>query len=75
MKHDLNYKYKISRDIEILFKKMYANMDTLVTQIAWMRDNGSDYEKLIDEAYVLTKDSFKIILQCRALKGKLEDDT
>jgi len=49
-------------------------MESLVNQIAWMRDNGSDYEQLIDEAYFLTKDSFEIVVQCRALRDILEDE-
>jgi hypothetical protein len=64
----------MNKDLEILFKKISANMESLVNQIAWIRDNGSDYEQLIDEAYFLTKDSFEIVVQCRALRDMLEDE-
>jgi len=65
----------MNKDLEILFQKISSNMETLQNQIAWIKDNGYGLynAQLIDEAYFLTKDSFEIVVQCRALRDMLEE--
>ena len=64
----------MNKDLEILFKKISANMESLQNSINYIKEAILDNDELIHETYFLTLDTFQIVVQCRALRDMLEDE-
>ena len=63
----------MNKDFDKLFKLMEKQFEVLDNSISFITGTVDDIEELTGETYLMTKDTFELLLLCRALRDMLED--
>ena len=64
----------MSKDFDKLFKLIEKQFEVLDNSISFITGTVDDIEELNGEAYLMTKDTFELLLLCRAMRDMLEDE-
>lgn len=63
----------MSKDFEQLYYLIEKQFDVINNSLSFITGTVDDMGELIDETYLLTKDSFELLLLLRALRDMLEE--
>ena len=63
----------MSKDFDKLFKLIEKQFEVLDNSISFITGTVDDIEELNGEAYLMTKDTFELLLLCRALRDMVEE--
>ena len=63
----------MSKDFDKLFKLIEKQFEVLDNSISFITGTVDDIEELTGEAYLMTKDTFELLLLCRALRDMVEE--
>ena len=64
----------MNKDFDKLFKLIEKQFEVLDNSISFITGTVDDIEELNGEAYLMSKDTFELLLLCRALRDMLEDE-
>jgi hypothetical protein len=64
----------MSKDFDKLFKLIEKQFEVLDNSISFITGTVDDIEELTGEAYLMTMDTFELLILCRALRDMLEDE-
>lgn len=63
----------MSKDFEQLYYLIEKQFDVINNSLSFITGTVDDMGELIDETYLLTKDSFELLLLLRALRDMIEE--
>lgn len=63
----------MNKDFDKLFKLIEKQFEALDNSISFITGTVDDIEELTGEAYLMTKDTFELLLLCRALRDMVEE--
>lgn len=63
----------MSKDFEQLYYLIEKQFDVINNSLSFITGTVDDMGELIDETYLLTKDSFELLLLLRALRDMVEE--
>ena len=64
----------MDKDFDKLFKLIEKQFEVLDNSISFITGTVDDIEELTGEAYLMTMDTFELLLLCRAMRDMLEDE-
>jgi len=64
----------MSKDFEQLYYLIEKQFDVINNSLSFITGTVDDMGELMDETYLLTKDSFELLLLMRALRDMIEDE-
>ena len=64
----------MDKDFDKLFKLIEKQFEVLDNSISFITGTVDDIEELTGEAYLMTKDTFELLLLCRAFRDMVEDE-
>jgi hypothetical protein len=64
----------MNKDFDELFKLIEKQFEVLSNGISFITGTVDDIEELTSETYLMKKDTFELLLLCRALRDMLEDE-
>lgn len=64
----------MSKDFDKLFKLIEKQFEVLDNSISFITGTVDDIEELTGEAYLMTMDTFELLILCRALRDMVEDE-
>ena len=64
----------MNKDYDKLFKLIEKQFECINNSISFITGTVDDIEMLTGEAYLMTKDTFELLLLCRALRDMIEDE-
>ena len=63
----------MSKDFEQLYYLIEKQFDVINNSLSFITGTVDDMGELMDETYLLTKDSFELLLLMRALRDMIEE--
>lgn len=64
----------MSKDFEQLYYLIEKQFDVINNSLSFITGTVDDMGELMDETYLLTKDSFELLLLMRAFRDMIEDE-
>ena len=64
----------MNKDFDKLFKLIEKQFECINNSISFITGTVDDIEMLTGEAYLMTKDTFELLLLCRAFRDMVEDE-
>lgn len=64
----------MNKDYDKLFELIERQFKVLDNSVSFITGTVDDIEELTGEAHLMTKDTFELLLLCRALRDMLEDE-
>jgi hypothetical protein len=64
----------MNKDFDKLFKLIEKQFEVINSSVSFITGVFYDIDELNSEVYLMTKDTFELLLLCRALRDMLEDE-
>lgn len=64
----------MNKDYDKLFKLIEKQFEVINSSVSFITGVFYDIDELNSELYLMTKDTFELLLLCRALRDMLEDE-
>ena len=64
----------MNKDLDKLYELIEKQFEVLDNSISFITGTVDDIEELNGEAYLMSKDTFELLLLCRALRDMVKDE-